>query len=218
MQIARPYSGLSAASLLAVLATFFSVAFGQVNQSEHGTLYYSLDGQTEIRCLATPESAECGLHRLAPAGTGFFLPESIHYDCSDDRFLCVSNLVDVFAVPRKGLEPGMHYSAYRGASLVVEQCFRKVGNACLSALISSECAKKVCDCYLTPGKRITYFYYEKGRGVVGFGNSGKRIATTKATLPLSFLSSFFVLGPQKGFLEAEINLSDARGRSGACPK
>lgn len=214
MQILRTFWCLPLSSAVVFLAAIVGPACGQAADQP---LYYSLDGQTQIRCLITAESTGCGLHRVGAKETGFFLPESIHYNCSDDQFLCVSNLVDVFAVPRAGLQPGMRYKAYSGASLVVEQCFRKADLFCLSALISSECEKKICDCYLTPGKRIIYFYYEKGRGVVGFGASSKRFAKTNGSFPLSFLSSFFVLTAEKGFLEAEFNLDDAHTRSWDCP-
>jgi hypothetical protein len=181
-----------------------------LGKSEIGLLYKSLDGTRGITCSRSGPQTECGLTSFKDAEQPFEV-ESIHSDCSNSDFLCVSNLVDVFAVPRKGLTANSAYEV-AGARVGVERCYIQTAEQCTAALLYTYCTSSRCREVLGAGERIGYFFFDRSRGVTAFTSSSRRLQPETPVFSLDLVGSVYVVAQDKGFLAVSLNLPQAIDR------
>lgn len=155
--IAKVCVSISLLSLLGCAQT--NLAGGKSPHIESAAMYQLGDGKQTIRCDSRVVPNIC-------AGSGL-LSSPLLFDCSDERFDCVFDTLNVMAVPKGGYALGESYQAF-GASLKVERCFGDQAT-CEMAVISSRCEDASdCTCRLAEHKQKTIFYFSRERGIIAF--------------------------------------------------
>jgi len=130
---------------------------------------------------------------------GDFVWDAPIQPCSDAQFECLKADPYVFAVPRGPLQDGQTFER-EGVRFTVERCD---DSSCGSVLIRADCESfgpgRRCSTHprgraasTTPGE-VTYFVYQRDRGVVSFGS------TTNGAGGAS-LSDDYVLAGRRGLL------------------
>jgi hypothetical protein len=143
-------------------------------------------------------------------------------DCSDDKYNCVFDRFNVFAVPKQSLKKGLTFEVF-GATLTVERCFGD-SETCDLAMISSVCANDaVCSCRLIGTERSrSVFYFSSRYGITTFftaivesDTQVPRVAAEEIRDEIPLRT--YVLAGESGFLREHWNLKTAKLMS-ECPK
>jgi len=174
-------------------------------------IYKRGDGHDSSGCEKSPARDICASHEEF----GYLFA-----DCSDDKFECVFDDNNVFAVPKLGFATGQTYSVF-GATLTVDRCFGERGQ-CNVAMISSMCADDaVCSCRDAEiGKTKAIFYYSSELGITAFyvtapkiQEGGSKSATDSAELDDAIPLRTYVLASGPGFLREHWNMRAAKFRT-----